>query len=74
MRKVLSVVAGVLAAATVLPALAHHSFAAEFDANKPVKLEGTVTKMEDQSPFLDSPRRDDAERRSPALDGRRRRT
>ena len=46
MRKVLSVVAGVLAAAAALPALAHHSFAAEFDAAKPVKLEGVVTKME----------------------------
>jgi hypothetical protein len=28
------------------PVRAHHAFAAEFDIKKPVKLQGTVTKME----------------------------
>jgi len=37
-------VTGLLLAA--IPAWAHHAFAAEFDASKPLKLTGTVTKME----------------------------
>lgn len=40
--------AGMLASA--VPMLAHHSFAAEYDASKPVELHGTVTKLEWTNP------------------------
>ena len=49
MRKTIAtVVAGIGLGVLVTGAAvqAHHAFAAEFDADKPVRLRGTITKME----------------------------
>src|SRR5215470_4300688 len=47
MRKTFAVLIAALAIlAIAVPVWAHHAFAAEFDASKPVKFKATVTKME----------------------------
>ena len=43
---------GLMLAATGASLSAHHSFAAEFDATKPVLFKGTVTKMDWLNPHV----------------------
>ena len=50
MKAVLAGVVGVAWFLTAASAAAHHSFAAEFDINRPIKLTGTVTKIEWTNP------------------------
>jgi len=46
----LMIAAGLIAAS--VPLMAHHSFAAEFDSNKVVKMTGTVTKIDWTNPHV----------------------
>ena len=53
-RKFVVIVAGLALGITgmAVSLSAHHAFAAEFDANKPVKFEGTVTRMQWINPHV----------------------
>ncbi len=55
MKKLLigcGLVTGILTLAGSVQVAAHHSFAAEFDDTKPVKVTGTITKVEWQNPHI----------------------
>jgi hypothetical protein len=50
--KTLILVAGILALTSVVPLRAHHSFAAEFDGSKAIRLNGTLAKVEWTNPHI----------------------
>ena len=52
-KRVVAVVGlGLVLTGTAVSLAAHHSFAAEFDAKKPVQFKGTLTKMEWTNPHV----------------------
>jgi hypothetical protein len=50
MKTCIVILAGSIALAAAIPLLAHHSFAAEFDASKAIRVTGTLTKVEWANP------------------------
>jgi len=50
LRKTLAAIGGLAVLAIAVPALAHHSFAAQYDGSKPVRLTGKLVKIEWTNP------------------------
>ena len=48
--KLAALIAGVALISSAAPVVAHHAIGGEYDANKPVTLKGTVTKIEWTNP------------------------
>ena len=51
-KLLVSLTAALALLALAVPLLAHHSFAAEYDATKPVQMTGTITKVEWMNPHV----------------------
>src|SRR5881392_3912177 len=49
-NKVATLSAAIVLLAIAVPAIAHHAFAAEYDADQPVTLKGKITKFEWTNP------------------------
>ena len=51
-RRLSAVLAAIVALALAIPAVAHHSFSAEFDGSKLIELKGVVTRIEWTNPHV----------------------